>query len=233
MARSPESGKHLHDASPVEIRALSAGEQGAAVVLLAAGMRDNPLHVRVFGGDPDARERRLQRFLGPMLAYVRQNGVILGAHAEGRLIGVLGLINPGLCRPGLAARLRIGAEIAAGTDPFTLARIYRWLRAWELSEPSFRHFHVGPLAVAAPYRRRGIGSLLMAAGCKKMDAGMASGWLETDLEVNVEFYRRFGFTVASRKSVLGVPNWFMSRPENRKSRGQADPVGLVRYPAKP
>lgn len=213
MAQSPEAGKGLHDPWPVEIREVPAGEQDAAVALLAAGMRDNPLHVRVFGADRNARERRLRRLLAPMLGHVRQNGRVFGAYSEGRLIGVLGLMGPGRCRPGRIDRLRIGARIAAGNRPRILLRIYRWLRIWERSEPGFLHFHLGPLAVAAPCRRRGIGSRLMMAACAAMDADGAPAWLETDLAVNVDFYQRFGFATVSMKPVLGVPNWFMSRGE--------------------
>jgi len=213
MARSQEPGKGLHDSLPVEVREVPAGEQGAAVALLAAAMRDNPLHVRVFGADRHARERRLRRFLALLLGHVRQNGTVFGAYSGSRLIGVLGLIGPGRCRPGRIDRLRIGARIAAGNHPLILLRIYRWLRIWERSEPGFPHFHLGPLAVAAPYRRRGIVSRLMMAGCAAMDADGAPAWLESDLSVNVDFYRQFGFSSVTTKSVLGVPNWFLSRVE--------------------
>src|SRR5690625_772637 len=198
---------------PVRIRALTASEQGAATALLAAGMRDNPLHVRIFGADKAARERRLRRFMAPLLSHVGQNGTILGASQEGELVGVIGLIRPGSCRPGLAERLRIGAELASGHDPLTLARIWRWLRIWERSEPASPHRHLGPLAVAASHRRQGIGSRLVEAACEIMDREPAPSWLETDLEVNVVFYRRFGFETVRQKPVLGVPNWFMGRPK--------------------
>src|SRR5690625_1250259 len=110
MARSPEPGKGLHDPLPVEVRKVPPGEQGLAVALLAAAMRDNPLHVRVFGADRNARERRLRRLLALMLGHVRQNGTVFGAYSDGGLIGVLGLIAPGRCRPAGIERFRIGAE---------------------------------------------------------------------------------------------------------------------------
>ena len=41
-------------------------------------------------------------------------------------------------------------------------------------------------------------------------------YLETDKEINVGFYERFGFEVVSKEEVLGTPNWFMlRRPEQR------------------
>ena len=47
--------------------------------------------------------------------------------------------------------------------------------------------------------------------CKKMDEIKATSYLETDKEINVSFYTKFGFEVVSREMVLGVPNWFMIR----------------------
>lgn len=211
MARSPEAGKRPHD-PVIEIREIAEHEARAAIALLAAAMRENPLHVRAFGSDPGLREQRLGRFLAPLLAHVQQNGTVLGAFAGGRLAGILGLINPGRCRPGMVSMFRIGAGIAVRVDPLTLARIYRWLRIWERAEPRYPHYHIGPLAVAAPYRRRGIGSRLMVAGCEVMGRNPAPAWLETDLEINVAFYKRFGFTLSASLPVLGVPNWFMGRP---------------------
>ena len=56
----------------VEIGALSAMERDAALGVLSRGMRDNPLHVRVFGNDPDVREQRLAAMLRRQL---RRDGI--------------------------------------------------------------------------------------------------------------------------------------------------------------
>jgi hypothetical protein len=45
-----------------------------------------------------------------------------------------------------------------------------------------------------------------------MDAYGAVAYLETDRQANVHFYEKFGFVVVAEANVLGVPNWFMSRP---------------------
>jgi hypothetical protein len=45
-----------------------------------------------------------------------------------------------------------------------------------------------------------------------MDAYGAVAYLETDRHANVRFYQKFGFTVVAEADVMGVPNWFMSRP---------------------
>ncbi len=54
--------------------------------------------------------------------------------------------------------------------------------------------------------------------CQHMDMLEATAWLETDLEINAGFYRTLGFVLVSKKPVLGVPTWFMSRaPAGRRN----------------
>ena len=45
-----------------------------------------------------------------------------------------------------------------------------------------------------------------------MDSAGALAYLETDKPENVRFYERFGFEVVTEDDVVGVHNWFMTRP---------------------
>ena len=211
MTRQPASTGDTGDQLPVDIHELAPGDLRAAAAVLTQGMLDNPLHLRVFGDDSELRGRRLSRFLGPLVDYVHSNGIILGAYVQGELIGVLGMIKPGRCRPGLSDRLRIGISLLTGASPTTLWRLQRWLAAWARNDPDELHWHIGPLAVLPDYRRRGIGRRLMQCCCQRMDALEVTAWLETDLEINAGFYRTLGFDPVRMKPVLGVPTWFMRR----------------------
>lgn len=202
------SGQH----HPIDIRDLTTDQLDLAAARLACGMRDNPLHVRAFGTIPDRRRQRLLGFLGPLTAYVHSNGDLLGAYIEGELVGVLGMIRPGRCRPAFGTRLRLGVALAARMPPPVLLRIHRWISAWAARDPAEPHWHIGPLAVLPDYRRLGVGQQLMAECCRRLDTHGAVAWLETDLAINVAFYQPFGFVVAGQELVLGVTNWFMSRP---------------------
>lgn len=197
--------------TPIEIKELAPGELHAASTILAHGMCENPLHIRVFGGTHDRRRQRLSQLLDLLITHVHANGNVLGAYMQGELIGVLGMIRPGRCRPTLRARLRFGLVLLTSVPPTVLLRIHRWLSAWEHHDPSEPHWHIGPLAVLPAYRRRGIGRHLMMTCCQRMDARAAAAWLETDLEINVTFYQTLGFVVVKQERVLGVPNWFMRR----------------------
>ncbi|MHA6646290.1 GNAT family N-acetyltransferase [Mesorhizobium sp. A623] len=195
-----------------------------AAAILANGMLDNPLHVEVFGTDPDRRHRRLLRFLGHLVAYVQSNGEVLGAYVQDEIIGVLGMIKPGRCRPALTDTLRFAGIIAASNPPAGIFRIRRWLAAWARNDPAGPHWHIGPLAVGPAHRRRGIGRHLMMRCCQRMDALAATAYLETDLAINVAFYESLGFVVTGHETVLGVPSWFMTRPPS--CGAPADPPAL-------
>lgn len=211
MTRQSASPSHADDELSVDIRALAFDELPAAAAILTHGMLNNPLHVKVFGADPEHRRRRLSRFLGPLVTYVHSNGVVLGACVQGELIGVLGMIKPGRCRPMLADRLRFALTILASAPPTTLLLFHLWLSAWARNDPDEPHWHIGPLAVLPEYRRRGIGRRLMLHGCQHIDTLEASAWLETDLEINAGFYRTLGFDLVRQEPVLGVSTWFMYR----------------------
>ena len=63
----------------------------------------------------------------------------------------------------------------------------------------------------AGLRGKGIGGAMVADFCSRVDAIMSIAYLETDKKENVPFYERFGFVVTAEGSVLGIPNWFMTR----------------------
>jgi ribosomal protein S18 acetylase RimI-like enzyme len=91
-----------------------------------------------------------------------------------------------------------------------------WLGAWSKHDPDEHHLHLGPVAVDVHLQGMGVGSLLMRAFCQRMDEAAEDSYLETDKEINVRFYEKFGFEVTGEDDVLGVRNWYMFRP-SRKS----------------
>lgn len=195
----------------VDIRTLTPRELHAAADLLTEGMRDNPVHVKAFGTHAKHGRKRLRRFLGQLVAHVDAGGTLLGAFAHNELVGVLGMMKPGRCRPGRIAALRFAAAIVTSNPPRGVWRIARWLAVWARNDPAQPHWHIGPLAVRAAHRRRGIARRLMTQCCQQIDAGTASAWLETDLAINAAFYETLGFVVVAKRPVIGVPNWFMRR----------------------
>lgn len=83
---------------------------------------------------------------------------------------------------------------------------------WGAHDIRTPHIHFGPLAVAPEAQGRGVGSALLTHFCNYLDQTTQTGYLETDKEINVGLYEKFGFAVVSTDRVIGVPNWFMQRP---------------------
>lgn len=232
----PQSSPHRAGVGlAVEITELASGEQrAAAAVVLADAMRDNPLHVRAFGADPARRRQRLWRFLDPVVRHVQSHGTLLGAYAQGELIGVLGMMRPGSCRPARLAALRLAGRVVTSNPPFGAWRVARWLAAWARNDPAESHWHIGPLAVVAANRRQGVGRRLMMHCCRQLDSLAATAWLETDLAINASFYETLGFATIRCEPVLGVPNWFMRRTPaelNPRPRAGTGGVSAVAMPA--
>jgi ribosomal protein S18 acetylase RimI-like enzyme len=198
----------------LDVRPLRPEEFRDAASVLARGMCDTPNHIRAFGPDPGRRMRILERFLRPALPLVRSKGEVLGAFRRGELAGVLGMVEPGRCRPTLAESLRMMPHLLLAIPPGALLRMSRWMGEWARRDPGEPHWHLGPVGVDRPLQGQGIGTALMDAFCARMDALGRDGlaYLETETTRNVQFYRRFGFETVAGADVLGVANWFMTRP---------------------
>jgi ribosomal protein S18 acetylase RimI-like enzyme len=206
--RSTPGGEWLDG---LEVGALGPADAEQAVGVLSRGMRDNPIHVAVFGEDPALRQERLHRLFAATFHIMGlQKHMLAARSADGTIVGVCGMLPPGECRPGVVQQLRMLPTLLQN-GPRAAFRTLRWLGAWSKHHPEERHWHLGPIAVDAGLQRRGIGSLLMEVFRAQMDAAGEEAYLETDKPGNVRFYEHFGFEVVGEQDVLGAPNWFMRR----------------------
>ena len=192
-------------------RDLETGELPAAAAVLADGLRDNPLHVRVFGDDADSRERALAGLFEAAIARIGSRGSVEGAFDGATLVGICGRVPPGKCRLSLGERFKYLPGMLAGNPLPVVARLYAWMGAWTDLDPPSPHWHLGPVAVRRARQGQGIGTALVRSFCARMDGERADAYLETDREANVRFYGRAGFSVDRQKDVMGVPCWFMTR----------------------
>jgi GNAT superfamily N-acetyltransferase len=192
----------------VEARPLIAEHIDAAVGVLTRGMRDNPIHVAVFGDDPAHRGRALAGLFASQMPLQSQP---LEAVRDGVTVGVCGLAPPGECIGDLVRALD-GKLPVMSDDPEEQARIATWLGDWGGRDPADRrHWHLGPIAADAHLQRQGIGSVMMEAFCRRVDDAGDDAYLETDKDVNVRFYEKFGFETVAETVVLDTANWFMIR----------------------
>jgi ribosomal protein S18 acetylase RimI-like enzyme len=204
--RNEKDKEHIHE---VEIGSLTPRDVAEAMGVLARGMRDNPNHVAAFGDDPSLRLARLRRFFERLNTMARWEALV-ARNGEGTILGVLAVTKPGRC--GLPSVRGAGAlSRYRGDNPEASRRIERWLEAWRERDPKERHWHLGPFAIEAGLRGKGIGSELLRVFCAQMDAGDENAYVETDTSQSVRFCERFGFEVVGEGSVLGATNWFMIR----------------------
>ncbi len=176
--------------------------------ILANGMRDNPMHITVFGDDPAHRVICLYKLFSTLLAL--RNQPVIYARQDRQIVGVVALSAPGTCQPSFVDIPRIlYSVVSTGVSKFP--RFMKWISAWSKADPNEKHWHLGPVAVEPTMQGCGIGSILMKAFIEKMNTLQAYSYLETEKEINVAFYQRFGFEVIGEEDILGVHNWYMHR----------------------
>lgn len=83
-------------------------ELDEVAAVCARGMRDNPVHVAVFGDDPDQRQQQIQRLFARAahtLGWDTQ--MVVARDTEGVIVGACGVMAPGCCQPKPAQRIRL------------------------------------------------------------------------------------------------------------------------------
>jgi ribosomal protein S18 acetylase RimI-like enzyme len=196
----------------VTLRELRRTDLERAAQILGRGMSDNPVIVRAFAtSHAERRCRALTRFFRPVLHGLYQRGLICGAYRDGALVGVCGIARPGFCQPTPMEKLSVVPSMVGNSIDTTL-NVLKWVGEWAHRDPAGQHWHLGPVAVDPSFQGQGVGSAMLTAFCAHMDAYGSVSYLETDRAENVRFYKKFGFTVVGEAAVIGVPNWFMSRP---------------------
>jgi ribosomal protein S18 acetylase RimI-like enzyme len=196
----------------VKVRDIRPDELPAAVALLARSFRDNPLPIAWSGDDPERRRRCLETVFGALFRVMKSQTPLVALDG-GTIVGVTGIAPPGTCQPTMG-QMALYLPRLLPIGPRSLLRLGTNVKAWGALDPDERHSHLGPLAVDAHLRGRGIGSQILDEYCRRLDGAQLVGYLETETEANVRLYKRFGFEVIAEQHVIGVPNWFMvRRPE--------------------
>ena len=200
----------------IVIRTLEPVEARMASEVLAQGMRDNPLHIKALGDNPESREHSLAGvFRAFLFAEASKKGFVLGAFHGDALVGVCGMMRPGCCQLSPAEKLTLLPKLLRHCGFGGTGRLLSQFGNWSNHDPKAPHWHLGPVGIRRELQGRGIGSVLMKAFCELVDTDKMPAWLETDKEINVKFYRKFGFAVIAEDVVNGTPNWFMERKARR------------------
>lgn len=190
------------DMSEFHISFMEQSDIREAAQVLSLAMLNNPLHIAVFRGNGENERLELETMFTELFNTLP--GIIFLARERRKIIGVMRM-------KSCTGREDI-EKVNTPQDEDSIGwRKAVWLREWAAHEPREQHWHFGPIGVLPAYRKMGVGSSLMQRFCDEVDACSATAYLETDLDENVHFYRKFGFEVVSRSMVFAIESRYMER----------------------
>jgi GNAT superfamily N-acetyltransferase len=192
------------------IEKYSSGHLDSAVAVLAEAFVSNPLHVSAFGPQRIEQNRSFFR-IGLRHMFLGQSFVAL---VDGDIRGYVHFNSSPYCLPPPE---EIPTAAATVLKPIgeAIPQVIKWFTRWCHLDPEAPHVHLGPIGVAPAAQKQGIGSALMNRYIDHLEYQRMAGYLETDRRENVEFYKKFGFLVQREEQLIGVPTWYMWRPQAR------------------
>jgi ribosomal protein S18 acetylase RimI-like enzyme len=193
----------------IVIRHLEPNDHPAAAAVAARALIDAATTVATYGDE--LFDRLALPYADFGLLFQALSVPQIGAFCGGCLVGVAAVTPPGGCVGsffGTTAAEILEKPIPGLGDP-SRARVF-WAH-FAIHDCPDEHWHVGPVGVEPGFQGRGIGADLIRELCATFDDQERVGWLETDKEANVRFYRAHGFEVVETTTIVGVPTWFMRR----------------------
>jgi ribosomal protein S18 acetylase RimI-like enzyme len=203
-------------ADDVAIRAIQAGDVGAAADMLARAFQDDP-GALIVEPDPTLRHEADRTLFAPVVRYAIPYGrVLVAATDDGRILGVATFLPAGHATASDEEMVAAGLMEAVAAVPEAAARMgpmvdyLEELHARAIDGPHARleFYGVDPAAQGS-----GVGSRLMAAGHATIDATGERCYLETFTTKNVAFYEKRGYRVVIEGTVPGTetPVWGLVR----------------------
>jgi len=175
-------------------------QESAKVLSLA--MLNNPLHIAVFQGNSENERLEIEKMFYELL--FKLPGIVFLAKEHQKIVGVMRM------------KSCVGREVIDESNEFKDEKNISWRKSiwhkeWATYDLLEQHWHLGPIGVLPSHRGMGIGSILMQRFCKEVDTCSAKAYLETDLDENVRFYKKFGFEIISKSIIFHVENRYMER----------------------
>jgi len=179
-----------------------------AAELVAAAMVDDPGLAAILGGNGPQERRTALRFF--KVAFSEMPGQLVSIRQGDQILGILRRNQWPACQLSAEEGRRVAPLLheALGDRIFQLGER---TRVWASQEPREPHWHLAPIAVDPAHQGKGVGSTLLDWFCGHADKDKLPAYLETSRIENVHLYQRFGFSVRSQATAVGVPHWFMWR----------------------
>jgi ribosomal protein S18 acetylase RimI-like enzyme len=185
---------------------MEKGDIEKSARVLSISMLDNPMNVAVFQNSNENSRIEIENNFIKLLS--EKPGIVFIAKEKQKIIGIMRMYS---CSGKDAVNDKTESKDENNID----WRREVWLNEWARQDPKDQHWHLGPIGVLPTHQGVGIGSMLMERFCSEVDACMANAYLETDKDVNVKFYKKFGFKTISDSIIFGVKNHYMLRVSKR------------------
>ncbi len=190
---------NMHD---FQISFMEINDIHESAKVLSIAMLNNPLHLAVFQGNSENERLKIEKMFYELL--IELPGIVFLAKEHQKIVGVMRM-------KSCVGRKVIDESNEANDENNIRWRKSVWHKEWATYDPKEQHWHLGPIGVLPSHRGRGIGSGLMQRFCKEVDICSARAYLETDLDENVRFYKKFGFEMISDSRIFHVANRYMER----------------------
>ena len=177
--------------------------------VLSIAMLNAQLHIAILQGNSENERQEIEKMFCEL--FTQLPGIVFLAKEKQNIIGVMRMKSCEGYRP-------VDNPKDSKDENDINWRKSVWHTEWARHEPLGQHWHLGPIGVLPSHQGLGIGSMLMERFCKEVDACMAEAYLETDVDKNVRFYKKFGFKVISESEIFNVKNRYMLRA-SQKNKG--------------
>lgn len=174
--------------------------------VLSIAMLNNPNHIGVFLGNGENERSKIENMFFELFKTLP--GIVFLAKEKDNVIGVM--------RMKSCIGKSVDEPDAPGDENDVNWRKTVLFKEWAKHDPPEQHWHLGPIGVLPSYRNMGVGTRLMKRFCREVDNCSASAYLETDIDENVQFYKKFGFNLISESTIFNVVNRYMLRAIQNK-----------------
>jgi ribosomal protein S18 acetylase RimI-like enzyme len=184
-----------------QVRRMSASDMDRVCEVIGQAFADNPNALAMVRGDR-AKAQRMMKGTARVAKFGRRCSYGLVAVQGERIVGVLNAAPWPLCQlnPGEKVRSTPALIRTMGT---ALPRVLKVAGARAKHDPKEPHWHIGPIGVDPEFQRQGVGKALLGSVLEMADKDGPPGYLETDVDRNVELYEKFGFHVIGQQDILG------------------------------
>ena len=198
----------------MHIRAVTFHSCRGAAQVLARAFLDEPVSRRIYRGLTAGQilKNLTLDFAGELGVCIRRGAPLEVLH-NGVTAAAAVIYPPGTFPLGWLDERLIQISTILGHTRYDRHAWQVWVEEVGKLYPKTPHYYLEYLGVEPALQGQGLGSHLLAELTRRADTAGVGCYLETATPRNVTLYQRFGFEVTTQKEIIGLPVWFMWRPQ--------------------